>query len=253
MYNLIVGDSMKIVYVIDSISNLNHKINLLTTKLGSNIVYVVKADLVQLFKTYGYQPNAIYHKNLTKVIHNLLLKSNVEDIIICYSSLKFDNSLLTKFTNSIGNKQKIVSIMPKYNTFEQMCNATYNVYVKSLFKTKDSLVSPKLQFIPSSLAIEFLSTHLGNRLFELDGNLVTTISIENQEINKSMKVKTPALKFNLLAIIIALVLTAGLLASIAYLKAKYLVILTFIILFILNISLTIIFICKAKFDQRFFK
>lgn len=244
---------MKIVYVVDSISNLNNKINLLTNKFGNNIVFVVRADLVELFKTYGYLPNAVYYKNLTKVIHNLLLKGMVEDIVICYASLKFDDNLLTKFTNSIGNKEKIVSIMPKYNTFEQMCNSTYNVYVKSLFKTKDSMVSPKLQFIPSFLAIELLSSHLGNRLFEIDNEFSKTIHIENTETNESLKVKSPALKLNLISLIITLVLIAGLLASIAYLKVNYLIVLTFIIAFILNIALTIIFLCKAKFDQRFLK
>ena len=244
---------MKIVYVVDSISDLNNKINLLTQKFGNNIVYVVKADLENLFKTYGYQPNAVYYNNLTKIIHNLLLKSDVEDIIICYASLKFNSALLTKFANSIGNKQKIVSVMPKYNFFEQMCNSTYNVYVKSLFKTKDSLVSPKLQFIPSALALDLLSSHLGNRLFELDNDYCTKISIENKEINKSLKVGSSQLKLCLASLAIALVLVAGLLASIAYLKANYLLILTFVILFVLNIVLTIIFLSKNKFDQRFLK
>lgn len=244
---------MKVVYVVDSISDLNHKINLLKEKFGENIVYVVKADLVELFKTYGYLPNAVYHKNLSKIIHNLLIKTEIEDIVICYASLKFDRNLLTKFVNQIGNRQRIVNVMPKYNTFEQMCNSTYNVYVNSLFKTKDSLISPKLQFIPSFLATELLATHMGNRLFEIDPAFVSTIYVENEEINKSLKVKTPCLKLNLISVIISLVLIAGFLASIAYLKATFLIILTFIITFVLNITLTIIFLCKAKFDHRFLK
>ena len=78
-------------------------------------------------------------------------------------------------------------------------------------------------------------------------------TIENKEINNSLKVKTNPLKQCLISAIIALVLIAGLLASIAFLKTKYLVVLTFIILFVLNIILTIIFLCKNKFDQRFLK
>ncbi len=242
---------MKIVYVVDSISELTQKINLIKNRFGDNILYVVRADLVELFKTYGFIPNAIYYKNLTSIIHTMLLKSEVDDLLICYSSLKFDDKLLTRFTNAIGTKTKIVSLMPQYNIIEQVCNSAYNVYVKSLFKVKDSLVSPKLQFIPQELSINLISSHLGNRLFELDPEMSKNISVENSEINKSMKTKTPVLKYNLIACIIALVITIGLLSSIAWFKSHFLVILIFSILYILDIMLTIIFQCKAKFDRRF--
>jgi len=244
---------MKIVYVVDSISDLNKKINMLKMKFGDNIFYVVRADLFDLFKTYGFSAHAIYFKNLTKVIHNLLLNSELEDVVICYSSLKLDNNLLTKFTTSIGNKSKIVSVMPKYNTYEQLCNSAYNVYVKCMFKLNDSLVTPKLQFIPSEILVELLATHLGNRMFEIPQEINKTISIENSEINKTMKTKSPCLKFCLSALIIALIITAGLLASIAYLKVRYIPILICSLLYVLDIILTFILSCKSKFDHRFLK
>lgn len=244
---------MKVVYVVDCATELNRKINLLTNRFGDNVFYVVRADLVNFFKTYGHSPNAIYYTDLTKTIHALLLKSEIEDVVICYASLKFDDKLLNKFIASIGTKEKVVNLMPKYNMFEQMCNATYNVYVKTLFKLKDSMVSPKLQFIPASFMVDLLSSHLGNRLFELEPEVCKNIHFENKEVNASMKVKFNPLKYSLISIIITLVLTMGLLTSIALLKVKYLVILTFVILYALNFVLTIIFLCKAKFDKRFLK
>ena len=45
---------MKVVYVVDCISEVNQKINLIKNRFGDNILYVVRADLVDLFKTYGY-------------------------------------------------------------------------------------------------------------------------------------------------------------------------------------------------------
>lgn len=244
---------MKVVYVIDSISNLNNKINMLKLRLGDDISYVVRADLVELFKTFGYTPHAVYYKNLTNVIHSMLLRGELDDIVICYASLKCDNNLYNKFIAAIGNKTKIVSVMPKYNTVEQMCNATYNVYVKSLFKVKDSMATPKLQFIPKDFMPDLLGSHLGNRLFELEAEQSKYISIEDKEINKTMKTKSKPLKYNIISLIIALVITIGLLASIAYYKVSYLIIFVCVILYILDITLTIIFHCKAKFDQRFLK
>ena len=244
---------MKVVYVVDSITDINKKIGLLTNKFGDNLSFVVRADLVQLFQTYGHSVHAIYYTNLTKVIHSLLMKSELEDVVIYYSSLMLDNNLLTKFTNSIGNKAKMVGILPKYNACEQLCNSAYNVYVKSMFKLKDSLITPKLQFIPSHLLMELLQSHMGNRLFDFPSEVTTKISVENKEINKSMKVKINPLKHCLISLIIALVLTIGLLASIAYLKVNFLVILMFIVLYISDLILTIVFLCKNKFDLRFLK
>jgi len=244
---------MKIVYIVDSITDLNNKINTITNKLGNNILYVVRADLVDLFKTYGLIPNAIYYKNLTEVTHSLLLKCEVDDVILCYASLKFNNALLTKFINKIGDKSKVVNLMPQFNTFERMCNSAYNVYVKSIFKAKDSLSSPKLQFIPHGYMIELLSSHLGNRLFELKPEFKNNVFVEDKEIKKSMKTKSNSIKYTLISAIIALIITIGLLASIAYYKVSYIIILCCAILYILDITLTIIFHFKAKFDQRFLK
>ncbi len=244
---------MKIIYVVDSISNLNNKINLITNKFGNDIFYVVKADLVDLFKTYNYQPNAVYYNNLTKIIQGLLFNVEVDDILVCYASLNFDRELLNRFANTIGNKEKLVSVMPKYSTFESACNSVYNVYVKTMFKLKDSLITPKLQFIPSALALELMASHFGNRLFEIDPQYSRVMYVDNIETNNSLKVKTSYLKINLISLIITFILTAGLLASIAYLKPGYFTILIFVICFLLNITLTIIFLCKKKFDQRFLK
>lgn len=244
---------MKIIYVVDAITDLSKKINTITNKFGGYPMFVVRADLVDLFNTYGFKPNAIYYKNLIEVIHSLLIRSELDDVIICYASLKFDNTLLTKFTNAIGDKSRIINLMPEYNIFEKVCNSTYNVYVKSLFKAKDSLISPKLQFLPAIFVDELLSSHLGNRLFEIKPEYYKNIYIDDKEINKTLKVKSHSIKYDIISIIIALLVTIGLLASIAYYKVSYLIILSCIILYVLDLTLTIIFHCKSKFDQRFLK
>ncbi len=244
---------MKIIYVVDCITDLNQKINKIITKFGQNIFYVVKADFVPIFTTYGLSPSAVYYKNLTEVTHSLLVRGEIEDVLICYASLNFNNKLLTTFANKIGNKSKIVNLMPKYNYFEQLCNSTYNVYVNSLFKTKDSLISPKLQFIPSMFVSELLSSHLGNRLFELNSDVFINVDIEDKEINKTSKVKSHSIKYDLISIIIALTITIGLIASIAYYKISFIIIFACVIGYILDLLLTLIFHCKAKFDQRFLR
>lgn len=247
---------MKVLFIIDSITEIKNKINLLTNKFGNEISYIVRADFVDLFKTYGYLPNAIYYKNLSEIIQEYLIKTfcnGSEDIVICYASLSFNDILLNKFISNIGNKTKFVNLIPQYNSFENMCNKAYNTYVKTLFGNKDSLASPKLQFIPKNFVDSLLNSHFGNRMFDFGPELIKNFSIENDEINKSAKVKCKTSIYWIISAIIALVLTIGLLASIAYYKVSYIIILSCSVLYLLDFVLTIIFLSKNKFDKRFLK
>lgn len=241
---------MKVLFVIDSITDISKKLNLINNRFGNNIIYIVKANLLPLVQTYNIKPNAVYKNNLVKIIHTLL-EGNTDDIIICYSSIKIDDAFLTKFINKIGDKSKIVNVMPEYSTFERICNNSYNLYVKALFKTNDSMISSKLQFIPAAFAIELASTHFGNRLFNINPQYTSTLYIEKGEQNTTLKQKVKFNKFHLIPIIAALIITIGLLLCLAYTNFNYGIILTFIVLYVLDALLTIIFHCKAKFDQRF--
>lgn len=244
---------MKIIYVVDSISNLKQKISLFESQIPSEMLFVVRADLVPIFETYGYKANAIYYKNLTEVIHYLLLDCNVDNILIYYSSLNIDRALLNKFCVSIGDKSKVVTLMPNYNLLESAANSIYNIYVKSMFHLKDSLVSAKLQFIPADYSVELMKTHLGNRLFETSAEHTKTVYTDNATTNKTMKSTFKPLRSCLLSIIITLIITAGMLATIAYLTTNFVAISIFVVMYILNILLTIIFLCKQRFDYRFLK
>ena len=242
---------MKVIFVIDSVNELNNKINMLKTRFGNDILYIVKSNLVSLVKTYGINPNGVYKNNYIKVLHVILNYNLNNDIVICYSSVKLSNELLNKFIAKIGNKQKIVNVMPYYNAFENIGNSAYNIYVKSLFGVKDSLTSSKLQFLPAAIVNELVTTHFGNRLFLLDESYSSTIHIEKGELSESLKTKTTFSKFYLIPIIIALAITMGLILSLAFFKANYLLLLIFVFLYVLDILISFIFHFKAKFDKRF--
>ncbi len=242
---------MKIVFVVDSITDIKNKINLIQTYFGNNIVYVVKSHFLSIFETFGYKANAVYNKNLSELIHILLLKSDIEPVLLCYSSLNFDANLLTRFRSKIGNGEKIVNIMPKYNIFERIRNSAYNVYVKTIFKSKDSLISPKLQYLPVAFVVELLNSHFGNKLFETNPEYSSTLYIEDNNINASTKIKTKFNKFALIPIIVALLITMFLIISLAFINVNFIFVLIFVSLYILNIVFAIIYQCKIYFDARF--
>lgn len=246
---------MKIVCVVDSINEIKSKINLIKSYFGDNICYVVKATLVPIFKTFGNSVNAIYNNNLTTVIHAMLQKSSQEnvDVLVYYTSLKINDNLLNKFNSKIKMHDAVVSLMPKYNTFERINNASYNLYVKSMFKIKDSMASPKLQFLPSACVNELLQSHFGNKLFELNPKLCRTLEIEDKEINKSAKIYPPVAKISLISLIVALIISICLIITLAFTKMHIISIILFVCLYLLDIFISIIFQYKSYFDHRFLK
>ena len=246
---------MKVIYVIDSVADINSKVQLLKNRFGDNIYFVVKANLVKIFQTYNYTVNAIYSKNLPEVIHNLLIKSNeVDNVVYLMSSLNINNTLLNKFVSAIqSNPDKIVNVCPNYSFFEQMSNAVYNIYVKALFKTHDSLASSKIQYLPKAFVSELLSSHFGNKLFEVNKSHCKEVYFEDKETNNSLKTKTGFNKNLLIPIIIALMITMALVATLICLQGiNYIAALIFFALYILDAILTIIYQCKIYFDKRFF-
>lgn len=243
---------MKVICVVDSISDINAKVDFLASRFGNNVKYVVHAPLADIFKTYGHAPDAIYNKNLALVVHLLLSKGNVEDIVVCYTSLIVNDDLMNKFLSLTG-RDKVVELVPKYNGFEQALNGAYNLYVKALFKSKDSLASPKLQYLPSGLVEELITTHFGNRLFELPEELTLKLHTDDQKISESAKVKNGFNKKSLLFIIALLAITLGWIITFAYVKVNFILVFIFVLLYLLDILMLIIHCCKIKFDSRFLR
>lgn len=243
---------MKIVFVVDSISSIQKKINMISSRFGNNIFFVVKAPFAELFKTYGYQCNAVYTNRLALTIHVLLSKSELDDVLIYYSSFELTDQLLNDFTAKIRN-DKITNVMPIYNSFENMCNSAYNVYVKSIFKINDSMASPKLQYIPYIFVSELLNTHFANRLFELPNELVEKVYIKDKKVSDNAKVKPSFSKLHIIFLISLLVISMALIIGLAFIKVNFLFVLIFILLYVLDLILFLIFQCKVKMDSRFLK
>ncbi len=244
---------MKVVFVVDSISDIDKKIKTIQAHFGKDILFVVKSPLVPLFKTFNNQVNGVYYNNLSLVIHNLLLRSNADNVVVYYSSLSLSENLISRFKQAIDDGEKIVNVQPKYNFFEQMHNGAYNIYVKSLFNAKDSMASPKLQYLPMNFVAELLTNHFANRLFEINPRLVKTIYVEEKHERKSLKVEHKFNKANLLAWIIALTITIGLIICMAFTSMHFVLILLFVALYIVDIIVCLMLNYKQKFDRRFLK
>jgi len=244
---------MKVVCVVDSITDFNNKVLTIKSHFGDDIVFIVKAALMPIFTTYGFQASAIYDKNLSKIIHITLLRCNKDDTVVYFTSLKINNLLLSDFINKIGNREKIVNFVPKYNSFEKICLKVYNLYTKTIFKSEDCLASPKLQFLPQPYIENLLTSHFANRMFEMPSNLVVSHETDDAEINKTAKIKTKFGKSELISIIVALIISLSLLLTVAFAKMNYIITVIFVLLYVLDFLIYIILKCKFYFDSRFLK
>lgn len=243
---------MKVVFVVDDICDINNKINLIKNRFGDNISFVVKNNLASSFYNCGQIIAATYNKNLPSVISSILINTDLEDIVIYYSSLTIKEAFLNKFISVIGDGKKVVNIIPSYNNLEKFNSKIYNIYIKTLFKIKDSMATPKLQFIPKEYLPELLESHFSNRLFEINEEYVKEIDIFDKEINKSAKPHSSFNKNYIFSIIIALLITMSLFLTIAFLKINFLSVILYITLYLLDLFMTLIFVFKAYFDARFF-
>lgn len=244
---------MKVVFVVDSISNLIEKLNEVKQNFSNDILFVVKSAFVEIVKSYDITINAVYHAHIAKTIHNLLAGNVEDDIVVYYSSLALNKELISKFIAKIGNKDKVVNVVPKYNVFESAYNGVYNMYVKGVFKNKDSLASPKLQFLPADCVKQLLTTHFGNKLFEVTPELVRTIHIEDVRTSKMLKPKHKFNYWGLIPVIAALLITLAWVVLFAFVKPYYPLILLFVFLYLVDIVIGVLYNFKTHFDNRFLK
>ena len=243
---------MKVIFVVDSLTDIKNKLELFSG-FGDSVYYVVRSPFEEIVKTYGITPNAVYNKNLSKIIHFLLMRADIEATLIYYSSLNITAEFLADFLMQIGNGEKVVQVMPNYTAGDRAFNAMYNCYVKTIFKLKDGLASPKLQFLPMRFVAELLHNHIANRLFQVNPELVKTVKTPDKEINKTLKVKPKFNKFYLIPIIVALALTALLITCLAFFKPTFILITAFVALYVLDVILALGYRFKVQFDERFFK
>ncbi len=243
---------MKVVVVVDDITNLDRKINMLQSHFGDDMIFVVKAKFAKLYETYSYPTHAVYSDHLTEVLHYTLLRIGADNLVIYYTSLMPTEDLLNTFAKKMKHN-RVINVIPRYNFFEKSYYSTYNLYVKGLFHVKDNLASPKLQYIPAEFCGWLLSTNFGNRMFDWGSEDVVNIYIEDKELSSSLKVKSKFNKYSIIPIISLLVITMMLLVTLAYVGVNYWVVLIFLGVYVVDILISIFFQYKKDFDIRFLK
>jgi ketopantoate reductase len=245
---------MEILFVLDSMENIEHKISLLES-FGADIKFFVHSKYVAQIIKNKFIVNrvvAIYNNNINATIDKYLKEQKYKptDTLLCYSTANPTNEMINKIRDCLQLKPNIIYIKKKMNWWSRFKFYFYKKFIKFMFGFDDEYASVKLQYFSAELMEAFKQTNFKNHIFSIENSLNIEIADENT-INYYSK---PKFNKNCLynPIIMCLVLICYVVLE------KFLALQFWVYLFIIAMLLAvvvnwIVMIIKNTFDTRFKK
>ncbi len=176
---------MEILFVIDSIDELDHKIALLEP-LSSDIKFFVHTDIVPKLirkKKIVKQIVAMYSKNVNISIDKYLRqeKYNPTETLVYYASAKLTAEMVNAIRERLEFKPDIISVKKKLNWWGRTKLWFYNTLVKILFGAEDSYASLKLQYFSADMMEMFKETSFKNHIFKWPNEIVIELERGKEE------------------------------------------------------------------------
>ena len=245
---------MEILFVIDSIDDIERKISLLEV-FGADIKFFVHSKYVAKIVKNKFIVNrvvAIYNNNINETIDKYLKSENYKPVqtLLCYSSVNLNNEIINKIRDNLQFKPNVIYLKKRLDWWGKFKLWFYQKVVKLIFGLNDEYASIKLQCFSDKVMEVFAQTNFKNHIFSIPNSL----NIELDKINQNSFYSQPKFNKNYLynPIVICLVLICYVVAE------RFLVLPFWIYLFIIAMILVIIvnwiiMIVKNTFDKRFKK
>lgn len=175
---------MDILFVIDSIKNLDKKISLITDNFGNNIKFFVHAKLVaDIAKNKFIATNtiAIYNKNVNVTIDKYIKSANYTptNTLLYYSSADIDSTILNEMRDKIILNPSTIYVKKHFNLFKKCWVWIYNKIVKTVFGMYDEYASIKLQYISENVMRSLIDVKFRNHIFTISES--TSIQIDKSK------------------------------------------------------------------------
>jgi hypothetical protein len=140
---------MEILFVIDSLQDIQRKISLLEP-LGDIKFFVNSKYLADMVGKKKVLDNivAVYSKNVNTTIDKYLNAKEYipTDTILYYSSAELTSKLIDKIRDNLQLKPNTIYIKKKLNWLDKVKMWFYNKFIKLLFGMNDEYASIKLQY-----------------------------------------------------------------------------------------------------------
>ncbi len=245
---------MEILFVIDSIEDLNRKISLLEAT-GADIKFFVNAKYVtKVMQNKNILTNiqAIYNNNINETIDNYLKddKYQAQSALLYHSSVKLTKEILDYVRELIAFNPSTVYVKKRFSFWTKIKLWFYQKLVKLLFDFEDAYASTKFQYFSKEIMQVFSETNFKNHVFAIPNSL----SLEISDKDKKTYYNKP--KFNRFQLYNPIVLCIILICYVVIEKFltlpfwTYFLIVALILATIIN---WIIMIIKDDFDIRYKK
>lgn len=183
---------MDILFVIDTMDNLERKLSLLEP-FAANIKFFVKSDIAaSLIKKKNIVKNmvAIYNNHVNITIDKYLRKEDYQptDTLLCYASAELSAEMINQIRDRLALKPNTIYIKKKLNWWGRLKLWFYNKAVKLMFGIEDAYASIKLQYFSSEMMEALKNSNFKNHIFEIPGAITVELDKE-KELTHYAKVK----------------------------------------------------------------
>ena len=174
---------MEILFVVDSIKDLDRKISLITDTFGVNIKFFVSAkhvkDLAKNKDIVG-KIASIYSSSVNVAIDQYL-KSNVytpKPTILYVSSAELTTRVIEGFRENLKLAPHTIYLKKTCTWWDRFKLWFYKKVINTIFGMKDEFASVKLQYFSAEVMSELAETNFRNHIFSLENSLTIEVSEE---------------------------------------------------------------------------
>lgn len=246
---------METLFIVDSLKDIDKKISIIMDNFGEDIKFFVSSKLVAKISTNKVilgGLKSIYGASVNDTITQYIKSKDYtpQDTILYYSSAELDFELAEQMREAIKFAPPTVYFKKHLNWFGGFKVWCYNKIVKSIVGMNDEFASTKFQFMNAELMGELAQTSFKNHILSLPDTEKVELS---KEQSKSFYDKVGFNKnFLYCPIAICLVLMAYVILE-AFVKVKFWMYLSVILILVAIVVCTGIFSIKAVFDKRYRK
>lgn len=245
---------MQTFFIVDSIKDLDKKIDNIISNIGDNIKFFVKAK----FYTRVAQ-NSFLLKNIAGVYNNKpnykideYLKSDkcaeVDATLLYYASVDVGEDVLKRMREKMTYNYDSVFVNSKQNWWNKLTGWFYKKITKLMYRVSDVNCSTKIQLISKRFMQYLQETTFCNHPFEVSKMCV--INVAGKEQVSTLKSKIRFNKYNLYNLLALLIIWVAFVICEAHFDLPFFVYFAVVLSTILAIVVALMLWCFSKFNSR---
>ena len=245
---------MEILFVIDSLNNLDNKINLLKV-FDADIKFFVDAKLAPKLVGDKYIINrtvAIYNKNVNITIDKYIKQTSYvpDATLLYYASADLNVKIIDSIRENIKLNPNVIYIKKRLSLWDKFKLWFYDKFIRLIFGVKDEYASTKLQYFNDEMMVEFRKSSFKNHIF----SFINAQTIELEKSESESYYARPGFNKNYLynPIALCLILICYVVLE-RFFKLPFVVYFFVIALIISVLFVTVVMIINNTFNKRYKK